>query len=1742
MLQAQVTDLGNTVVFASLVTGGELHVLEGDAVTDPVAVAGYVAEHGIDYVKAVPSHLAALGAVGGVEGVLPGRSLVLGGEAASAAWVGELLDAAGDGVGVFNHYGPTEATVGVATARLTREVVAQGVVPVGAPIANTRLYVLDDALEPVPVGVAGELYIAGAGLARGYVGRAGLTAERFVACPFGGCGERMYRTGDLARWTGDGQLVFVGRVDEQVKIRGFRIEPGEVEAALVAHPEVGQAVVVAREDTPGDKRLIAYIVPNTGAAGNPGLPRQVLGFVADRLPGYMVPSVTVVLDALPLTGSGKLDRNALPAPEYVTSTSREPATLQEELLCAAFAHVLGLDSIGVDDDFFRLGGHSLLAVRLVSRIRAVLGVELAVRELFEAPTVARLAARLAGAGTARVALVARERPERVPLSFAQQRLWFIKQLDAQSAAYNIPIAVRLHGGVDREALQTALRDVMGRHDVLRTVFPTEGGIPYQQILEPRALVWELQVVELASPTDLADAVAQAARCAFDLSVEVPVKAWLFTAGPDEQVLLLVVHHIASDGWSRRPLTRDLSIAYAARCEGRVPEWVPLPVQYADYALWQRELLGDERDPESLLSRQVAYWRERLAGVPEELELPYDRPRPAVASHRGHSAALNVPAELHARLVELARAEGVTLFMVLQAALAVLLSRLGAGTDIPIGAAVAGRMDEALDDLVGFFVNTLVVRTDLSGDPTFSEVLGRVRETGLEAFAHQDVPFERLVEELSPARSLARHPLFQVMLTLQNNARTVSRMSGTQDGDAPIAASAKFDLDVVVCEVLDAGSRPAGLHGAVTAAADLFDLDSVARITDRWKRVLEVLAVAPQTRVAAVDVFGDDERRRMLLDWNDTGSRPAASTVTELFEAQVARAPEAVAVVGGVVELSYAELDARANRLARYLAGRGVGPESVVAVAMERGVDLVVALLGVLKAGGAYLPVDPGYPAERMAFMIQDTEAMCLLTHEDVRERVAKPEIAGDLPMVVLDAPAVAAELGGHENGCLGDGDRKDVLLPEHAAYVIYTSGSTGRPKGVVVPHQAVDRLVREAGYGELSVGDVVGQLASVSFDAATFEIWAALLNGATLAVAPPEALSVSDLRAFLSGYRVTTLWLTAGLFHEVVDTDVEALGRVRHLLAGGAELSPAHCRTVLERLPKVRLANGYGPTENTTFTTVHTVRTADVEQGAGVPIGGPISGTRIYVLDDALEPVPVGVAGELYTTGAGLARGYVRRPGLTAERFVASPFEPGQRMYRTGDRVRWTEDGVLRYLGRSDEQVKIRGFRIEPGEVEAALVAHPEVGQAAVVAREDTPGDRRLVAYVVPERTGSAGDVDDLPTAVRHFVAQRLPGYLVPAVVVALDRLPLTANGKVDRKALPAPDYAVGAAARGRSPATVLEGVLCEVFAEVLGLDTVGVDDDFFRLGGHSLLAVRLVTRLQERGVDVSVRDVLAAPTVGGLLGQMSLSSVRNVLGVLLPIRTNGTRSPFFCIHPAGGLSWSYMPLARHVPEDIPLYGLQARGLDGRALASSVREMAQDYADQIRAIQPTGPYHLLGFSFGGIPAHEIAVQLQAAGEEVTALVILDAYPSSRDADTASADRDREERNSGKALGTPGDQEARTAADPAARLERLKDTIRREVGPVLGSFSDEELTVLALVVENNVAIRMDHRPGRFDGDALLLVAAEDRPDDGATVEQWKPYVSGGISEIRIPCRHSDMLQPDMLAEVWAAVSAWLRTQD
>ncbi|MFI0862141.1 amino acid adenylation domain-containing protein [Streptomyces smyrnaeus] len=1434
-------DASVSELFTALLTGATL-VLPPTA--DPVA-ALTDPDVSITHTTVPPSALAAVD-----ETQASVSTLVVAGEACPAS----LVERWSVNRRMVNAYGPTEATV---CATMSEPLTpAHTPPPIGRPISATRVHVLDSALRPTPPGAVGELYITGVGLARGYLRRPGMTAERFVADPFGPPGRRMYRTGDLARWRSDGLLEFAGRGDQQIKVRGHRVESGEVEAALVGDSDVASAIVQVREG-----RLVAYVVPTSGVEADIASMRDRL---RDRLPEYMVPSSFVVLEELPLTPNGKLDRAALPAPAVTTTaaTGRPPRTLGEQVLCELFAEVLGVPAVGVDDDFFALGGHSLLATRLSSRIRAALGTSVDLRAVFEAPTVARLSARLHSAEEKYPALTARERPDPVPLSYAQQRLLFLQRMQGPDATYNIPLALRLSGELDRTALKQALLDVVTRHEALRTVYPEVAGVPRQQSMEARAACPLLPVTEVDEES-LPSRLTESAQHVFDLGVEPPLHGELFAVSPTTHVLLLVVHHIAADGWSMTPLARDLTTAYAARRRGEEPGWAPLPVQYADYTLWQRQLLGGTADPDSLLSRQLAHWTRALAGLPDETTLPTDRPRPAVASHRGARVPIGIDAELHTALIKLARDSGASLFMVLHAGLAALLSKLGAGDDIPVGSPIAGRTDQALDDLVGFFVNTLVLRTDTSGAPTFRQLLDRVRETSLAAFAHQEVPFDHLVEAINPARSPSRHPLFQVMFSIDTDEADAFSLPGLETTAAPVATpTAKFDLDIVVSEQRSGDGECLGLTGAIVYATDLFDHATVRDIAVRWTRLLEAAVQHPDRPISHIDVLSADERHRALGGTSgETVTWGPARTLPDLFGEQVSTAPDSVAVVAGGTALTYGDLNVRANRLAHALTARGVGVEDIVALALPRSADLVVAILAVLKSGAAYLPLDPDHPTARRTGMLDDARPVLLLSDAATADAV---DSESRLPHLLLDAPETARELAAQS-----EADPITGLLPDHPAYVIYTSGTTGEPKGVVARHAGVAGTVAQygeqvftpaaerAGRGRLRVA----LTASVSFDASWAQL-AALMTGHELHVADSATYTDGErFTAWLLRHRIDSVDVTPSYMRVLIDHGLFASERWRPSVAVlGGEALPERLWQELRAVEGLVAHNMYGPTE----CTVDAVR-ARLDDAATPVLGLPVAGARAYVLDGALRPVPPGVLGELYVAGAGLARGYLHRPGPTAARFVADPYGPsGTRMYRTGDLCRRRPEGWLEFAGRVDDQVKVRGHRIEPGEIETVLTLHPQVARAAVIAREDRPGDVRLAAYTVPAPGAEAASAE-----LRTFLRERLPDYMVPAAFVRLDALPLTPNGKLDRAALPAPD-ATAAAGPSRSSCTPEEQVLCELFAEVLGVSDVGVDDDFFALGGHSLLATRLTSRIRATlGAELTVRALFEAPTVTDLAARL---------------------------------------------------------------------------------------------------------------------------------------------------------------------------------------------------------------------------------------------------------------------------------
>ncbi|GLZ14917.1 hypothetical protein Acsp04_51520 [Actinomadura sp. NBRC 104425] len=1474
LLQPQATDLGNTMLFCSLAAGGELHVLPPDDALDPASVAAYLADHRIDHVKAVPSHLAALSAHRGPESVLPARSLVLGGEAAAPGWVGELLAAAGDRR-IFNHYGPTETTIGVTTTLLTSRDADNGRLPIGAPIDGVRAYVLDAALRPVPVGVTGELYIAGAGLARGYANRPGLTAERFVACPFG-TGERMYRTGDRARWDADGRLVFAGRVDDQVKIRGFRIEPAEIEAALTAHPAVARAAVAVRGD------LVGYVVP-ADPRERDGLPDQVRGHLARRLPAHMVPAVVAVLDELPLTGNGKLDRRALPWPDRAASAGggSAPATLREEVICAAFARVLGLPAVGPDDDFFALGGSSLVAVALVEDLRTR-GISLSVRALFLTPTPRGLAPaagpewvevpenRIPDGATeitpdmlplveldeAEIARVlahvdggAANLQDVYPLAPLQEGILFhhLARAEGDPDVYLRSAVLEFDSRERRDAFFQALQRVVDRHDIYRTAIVSDGLREPVQVVARRV---RLPVEEVATDpaADPVQRLLAAGGRWMDLDRAPLLRAHVLTEPADGRWLaLLRVHHMVQDLATLRVLIDEVREFMAGRGER-----LPAPPPFRDFVAQAR--LGTARAEHE---RHFA----ALLGDVTEPTAPF-----GLLDVRGDGAEVAragrpIGEATAARIRRLAADLGVSPATIFHLAWARVLAAASGRDDVVFGTVLAGRLSAGpgADRVPGLFLNTLPVRVRVDRRGV-AEALAGLRGQLAELLEHEHAPLT-LAQRASSVPPGG--PLFTAIINYRRDQSAGESGIGL-DGVRLLSVTERTNY-LVTLIVRDTG---AAFDVTVDAVRPADPERIYALLHTCLDNLADAMAAAPDTPFAAVDVLDAAERRQILEGWNPTAVSGPALTVPGLFEAQAARTPEAVALVSGRDRVGYRELETRANRLAHYLRGLGAGPETVVGLCLPRGTEMVAAILGVWKAGAAYLPLDPGHPPARLAYMLNDSRAAMLVGTADVLDDMP----TGRVPTVAVDDPAVEASLESMPTTAPQIG-----VDPAGLAYVIYTSGSTGRPKGVAVTHGNLANYVvhvpRRIGFG--AEDGRYALLQPLATDLGNTAVFASLTTGGELHMLDAETvLDPVAVAGYLARHRID--------YVKVVPSHLAALGAAgdlgwllpeRSLVLGGEAVPPDWGEELLKTAGDLPVFNHYGPTE-TTIGVVAGRLAPDAATGAAVPIGTPVANTAVYVLDDALRPVPVGAAGELYVAGAQVARGYAGRPGLTAERFVACPFAEGARMYRTGDRVRWNAGGFLEYLGRADEQVKIRGYRVEPGEVQAVLAGHPAVAQAAVVVREDAPGDRRLVGYVVPVDRAALAD-GALVQAVRRFAEEHLPPHMVPAVLVPLDALPLTGNGKLDRGALPDPDRAAAAQA-GPPPSGEREKALCRAFAEILGLPAVGPDDDFFLLGGHSLLATRLVSRVRALlGEDLPIQELFDRPTPAALASWLADRAAR---------------------------------------------------------------------------------------------------------------------------------------------------------------------------------------------------------------------------------------------------------------------------
>ncbi len=1305
----------------------------------------------------------------------------------------------------------------------------------------------------------------------------------------------------------------------------------------------------------------------------------------------------------------------------------------------------------------------------------------------------------------------------IPLSFYQQGLWVLSQLLPDTSLYHVPKGLRLTGDLDIPALRKALNHLVMRHEALRTSFAMTDGVPAQVVAE--AVTLDLPVVDLSQIADAerdAEAhrsLAADARRPFDLVNGPLIRATLYRLKDSEHILLVTLHHIITDGWSMGIFERELSALYEAFAKGEASPLPELSIQYPDYALWHRKWFQEEA-----YASQLAYWKKVFKTQPPVLELPADHPRPPIQAHtvfRGVKRKLSLSRELTRKLKVLCQKEESTLFMLLLAAYQTLLHRYTGEDDIVVGSPIAGRCLAETEQLMGLFINALALRVDLAGDPSFSELVRRVKEVALGAYAHQDLPFEMLVKEVQPGRSLAHNPLFQVMFVLQSDPTTVRQVGDLQMSHVQVEnIAANFDL------TLDVVERDGQLECMFECNADLFDEDRITRLLGHFNTLLEGIAANPQQRLSQLPLLSDVEKRQLLVEWTDTARPyPANSSVQELFEEQVELSPDAIALRFGDDELSYRSLNDRANKLAHFLKSHGVGPEARIGVCLERSPELIVSLLAILKAGGAYVPLDSSYPAARLAFMMEDAEVGTLITQESLR-----CHFTGSIAQIVCLDDVRWADQPSTNPHCDANGNS--------LAYVMYTSGSTGKPKGVAVTQRNIVRLVKNTNYAKLTSDEVFLQFAPISFDASTFEIWGSLLNGARLALMPAGAASLDELGIALKKYQVTTLWLTAGLFHLMVDTHLDDLNGLHQLLAGGDVLSVPHVKRVLQELPNCRLINGYGPTENTTFTCCFPITETGVN--GSVPIGRAISNTSVYVLDRHRNPVPVGIPGELYVGGDGLARGYLNHPALTAEKFVSSPFDRTSALYRTGDLVRYRKDGELEFLGRIDGQVKVRGYRIELGEVETVLGEHEAIREAVVITRKDQ-GDKHLAAFVVQSENATVA-VEGL----RSFLSQKLPGHMVPSTITILDELPLSANGKVDKAALAAiktntSERPLVSPETSAEPPDQLEHKLLKIWERVLGVGAVSIDDDFFELGGHSLLAVRLFAQIEKSfGRNLPLATLFQAPTVRQLAGLMREAGWSAPWSSLIPLQSGDDRRPFFCIHAAGGNVLEYHDLARLVGPDQPFYGLQAQGLDGsKPPHTSIVEMATHYLKEIRDVQPEGPYLLGGRSSGGTIAFEMACQLKAAGEEVALLALLDAYPAGYfKLLPGSGSLGQRVQRVFRKLQSHGQNLNQLSG--VAKLEYLAGKLRfapakarhkiyRRAYKLYRRIGRPLPAVLRNIEELNFAAVKDYVPKVYPGQATLFLASDDLTAAYDVEEGWQGLVAGGLEKIRVPGNHLDIIK-------------------
>ncbi|WP_426337743.1 pyoverdine non-ribosomal peptide synthetase PvdD [Pseudomonas aeruginosa] len=1568
-------------IFGALLYGGRLVIVPQWVSRSPEDFYRLLCREGVTVLNQTPSafkQLMAVACSADMATQQPAlRYVIFGGEALDLQSLRPWFQRFGDRQPqLVNMYGITETTVHV-TYRPVSEADLEGglVSPIGGTIPDLSWYILDRDLNPVPRGAVGELYIGRAGLARGYLRRPGLSATRFVPNPFpGGAGERLYRTGDLARFQADGNIEYIGRIDHQVKVRGFRIELGEIEAALAGLAGVRDAVVLAHDGV-GGTQLAGYVVADS-AEDAERLRESLRESLKRHLPDYMVPAHLMLLERMPLTVNGKLDRQALPQPDASLSQQayRAPGSELEQRIAAIWSEILGVERVGLDDNFFELGGHSLLATRVISRVRQEQQLDASLKALFERPVLEAFAQGLERTTDAVSTIPLADRQQPLALSFAQERQWFLWQLEPESAAYHIPSALRLRGRLDVDALQRSFDSLVARHETLRTRFRLEGGRSYQQVQPAVSVSIER---EQFGEEGLIERIQAIVVQPFDLERGPLLRVNLLQLAEDDHVLVLVQHHIVSDGWSMQVMVEELVQLYAGYSQGLDVVLPALPIQYADYALWQRSWMeAGEKE------RQLAYWTGLLGGEQPVLELPFDRPRPARQSHRGAQLGFELSRELVEAVRALAQREGASSFMLLLASFQALLYRYSGQADIRVGVPIANRNRVETERLIGFFVNTQVLKADLDGRMGFDELLAQARQRALEAQAHQDLPFEQLVEALQPERNASHNPLFQVLFNHQSEIRSVTPEVQLEDlrleGLAWDGQTAQFDL------TLDIQEDENGIWASFDYATDLFDASTVERLAGHWRNLLRGIVANPRQRLGELPLLDAPERRQTLSEWNPAQRECAVQgTLQQRFEEQARQRPQAVALILDEQRLSYGELNARANRLAHCLIARGVGADVPVGLALERSLDMLVGLLAILKAGGAYLPLDPAAPEERLAHILDDSGVRLLLTQGHLLERL--PRQAG-VEVLAIDGLV----LDGY-----AESDPLPTLSADNLAYVIYTSGSTGKPKGTLLTHRNALRLfsATEAWFG-FDERDVWTLFHSYAFDFSVWEIFGALLYGGRLVIVPQwVSRSPEDFYRLLCREGVTVLNQTPSAFKQLMAVACSAdmatqQPALRYVIFGGEALDLQSLRPWFQRFGdrQPQLVNMYGITETTVHVTYRPVSEADLEGGLVSPIGGTIPDLSWYILDRDLNPVPRGAVGELYIGRAGLARGYLRRPGLSATRFVPNPFPggAGERLYRTGDLARFQADGNIEYIGRIDHQVKVRGFRIELGEIEAALAGLAGVRDAVVLAH-DGVGGTQLAGYVVAD---SAEDAERLRESLRESLKRHLPDYMVPAHLMLLERMPLTVNGKLDRQALPQPDASLSQQAY-RAPGSELEQRIAAIWSEILGVERVGLDDNFFELGGHSLLLLMLKERIGDTcQATLSISQLMTHASVAE---QAACIEGQARESLLVPLNGRREGSPLFMFHPSFGSVHCYKTLAMALRDRHPVKGVVCRALLGAGReVPEWDDMVAEYAEQLLQEHPEGVFNLAGWSLGGNLAMDVAARLEQRGRQVAFVGWIDA--------------------------------------------------------------------------------------------------------------------------------------------------------